>query len=387
MNQIPDSANFYRQLPFLPDYSAVARAERFHRLPGDWALLASDIVNSTGHIAAGEYRNINLIGASCITAALNALPQGVEIPFFFGGDGAQLACPAVWSESVLQVWRGLAERARQAFGFQLRIGSFSVSDLQTKGFEIQVAKLRLTPQISQAVFSGNGLPELDRLLKSQRNMTDGDAPALEPDLTGLECRWKEIPGAKEEIISLLIQARPGHSATYQEALSNIQSMLGTKSERHPLRPDLMHLDNTLTGQKGELLLRRPGLSRTQRLLRQLYGVLRSTIGERILRLRLRSKEMDWGKYFDQVIEFSDCEKFNGMLSMVAACTRADRLKLEAYLEERYRAGILAYGVHVSESALMTCMVFDRHDRHIHFVDGANGGYAMAANDLKRRLLK
>ncbi|HAX45954.1 MAG TPA: hypothetical protein DCX78_03885 [Nitrospina sp.] len=31
---------------------------------------------------------------------------------------------------------------------------------------------------------------------------------------------------------------------------------------------------------------------------------------------------------------------------------------------------------------MTCMVFDRKERHLHFVDGASGGYALATKQLK-----
>jgi hypothetical protein len=31
---------------------------------------------------------------------------------------------------------------------------------------------------------------------------------------------------------------------------------------------------------------------------------------------------------------------------------------------------------------MTCLVFNRHGGHVHFVDGAQGGYAMAAAQMK-----
>jgi hypothetical protein len=34
---------------------------------------------------------------------------------------------------------------------------------------------------------------------------------------------------------------------------------------------------------------------------------------------------------------------------------------------------------------MTCLVFDRRGDHVHFVDGADGGYAMAALRMKERL--
>ena len=46
---------------------------------------------------------------------------------------------------------------------------------------------------------------------------------------------------------------------------------------------------------------------------------------------------------------------------------------------------LFYGIQISDSGLMTCMVFDRKDRHLHFVDGASGGYALAAKQMKGQL--
>jgi hypothetical protein len=34
---------------------------------------------------------------------------------------------------------------------------------------------------------------------------------------------------------------------------------------------------------------------------------------------------------------------------------------------------------------MTCLVFDRDGRQVHFVDGADGGYALAAKKMKERM--
>ena len=62
-----------------------------------------------------------------------------------------------------------------------------------------------------------------------------------------------------------------------------------------------------------------------------------------------------------------------------------RQQLVEYLEAQKEAGTLFYGIQISDSALMTCMVFDRKDRHLHFVDGASGGYALAAKQMKSQL--
>jgi len=46
---------------------------------------------------------------------------------------------------------------------------------------------------------------------------------------------------------------------------------------------------------------------------------------------------------------------------------------------------LAYGIHLADTAMITCMVFQYHRDHIHFVDGSGGGYVSAAKQLKKRL--
>ena len=45
-------------------------------------------------------------------------------------------------------------------------------------------------------------------------------------------------------------------------------------------------------------------------------------------------------------------------------------------------GIARFGLHRQAAALMTCFVPSATHDHIHFVDGAMGGYAMAAQALK-----
>ena len=56
-------------------------------------------------------------------------------------------------------------------------------------------------------------------------------------------------------------------------------------------------------------------------------------------------------------------------------------ELIAALERRYKSGEIFYGHHSDPAALLTCFVQGPH-QHIHFVDAAGGGYAMAAKQLK-----
>lgn len=71
--------------------------------------------------------------------------------------------------------------------------------------------------------------------------------------------------------------------------------------------------------------------------------------------------------------------------MVVACTTEDRVKLEEYLESLYREDKIFYGVHVSDRALMTCLIHLVSGSEVHFVDTADGGYAMAAKMMKEQM--
>jgi hypothetical protein len=67
--------------------------------------------------------------------------------------------------------------------------------------------------------------------------------------------------------------------------------------------------------------------------------------------------------------------------------KKQRLDLQAALDKLETAGIILYGLHVSNSSIMSCYVRDQQEGHIHFVDGAEGGYTQASVVLKSKLRK
>jgi hypothetical protein len=43
-------------------------------------------------------------------------------------------------------------------------------------------------------------------------------------------------------------------------------------------------------------------------------------------------------------------------------------------------------MHRSDSALMTCLVFNlKNSRHLHFIDGTDGGFTFAASVMKAQI--
>ena len=93
----------------------------------------------------------------------------------------------------------------------------------------------------------------------------------------------------------------------------------------------------------------------------------------------------WDKYKSTVYHSTDHEKFDDMLRMTISGTVQQRQQLRAYLEDKHQSGDLVFGIHVAKHTLMTCIVFDRFGRQVHFLDADDGGYAMAAVELKAQL--
>ena len=72
--------------------------------------------------------------------------------------------------------------------------------------------------------------------------------------------------------------------------------------------------------------------------------------------------------------------------MVLDVSESQAARIEAHLDHERNAGRLVHGVHVTDTALMTCLVFSLSaSKHVHFIDGSDGGFAVAAKAFKSRL--
>ena len=99
--------------------------------------------------------------------------------------------------------------------------------------------------------------------------------------------------------------------------------------------------------------------------------------------KLKAGAFDAVAYASDVADNADFRKFDDGLRMTLDCTPEFADKLEARLQAA--DDIAEHGVFRQTNALMTCYVPSITDRgHVHFVDGAGGGYAMAALAMKGR---
>ena len=91
-------------------------------------------------------------------------------------------------------------------------------------------------------------------------------------------------------------------------------------------------------------------------------------------------------YQAELIANTDYRRFDDMLRLVLDCTATQIEAIETLLDQTRREEAIVYGMHIADHALMTCLVFQlNRGEHIHFIDGADGGFAVAATQLKAQI--
>jgi hypothetical protein len=103
----------------------------------------------------------------------------------------------------------------------------------------------------------------------------------------------------------------------------------------------------------------------------------------IMRFGIRIGGFDPSVYRREVVENSDFRKYDDNLRMTLDCTPALADRIEQRLTKAEVDKVARFGLHRQPSAIMTCIVPSiSESTHVHFVDGAAGGYALAARRLK-----
>ncbi|MEB3289685.1 MAG: DUF3095 domain-containing protein [Leptolyngbya sp.] len=379
------SEDFYRSIPVLERFIDLADPAHYRTAPADWYVLMTDVAGSTAAIERGQYKAVNVLGASSIMAVLNVIAP-LEVPFVFGGDGAVLLVPPVALGQARAALLGLKTIAQEAFGLRLRVGVVPVSALAPDR-PVKVAKFRLTPTYCQANFLGGGITDAETLIKTEAmyRLEQGGDPAA-ANLTGLECRWRAIPSEPGHTLSLIVtapnQEKSPSPDLFQEVLDAIQTLYGDPLSYHPVALNRLTVSLNPLQLWAEVKARSP---QSRRWIDWARTYLEALLGYGLMTLNIQAGGVDWGRYRQDVWAASDYQKLDDSLRMVMVGTPAQTQQLTDYLEDRYQRGQLVYGLHVSDRALMTCLILNRRDCHFHLIDSADGGYALAAKQLKARL--
>ncbi len=378
------AVSFYTRLPVATCAlgELFTSPDRFHALPPSWHVVVTDIEDSTGWVARGRHDVVNLVAAGCIIAALNiAHRHNEELPFFFGGDGATLLVPAPLLAAIRTALKRHRDNTLRNFGMRLRVGCVPLERVAAEGAVLRIAKVHRSSAFSIPVVTGAGILVAERLVKL--GGADDDAMPSEGavDLDGMECRWDRIkpPARSDEVVCLLVNvAKMDEQDTIlQSVLALIETVYGSRRQRNPISADRLRLARNPAKLRTEMRVK---LGSTRWRYWAEHWIRTAIVGPAFLRFA------DAGRtYVRRTPDLSDTLVIDGRISTIVSGTAHDRAQLVANLEALEAAGHIVFGLHVSAESIMSCYVRNRDDAHVHFVDGAGGGYTQAAKILKRKL--
>jgi hypothetical protein len=374
------SDTFYGSVPVFRGFGSLMDPALYLPLPDDWSIGVADILESTKAIAEARYKAVNMAGASVIAAVTNAL-DGREFPFVFGGDGASFA---VAPDDLARARDALAATAtwvRDDLDLLMRVALVPVKAVRAQGLDVRVARFGPSPNLSYAMFSGGGLGWAETAMKRGEFAVEVAPSGTQPDLTGLSCRFEEIPATRGLILSVLVvPVRSADPVAFRKLIEDVIALVERSPDAgRPVPPGGPPLRWPPAGVEFEARAKRGGP-----LFKRRAGVLAHTLfAYVIMRFGISVGGFVPKTYVQQVVENSDFRKYDDGLRMILDCTPELERALTERLAQAASDGIARYGLHRQDAAMMTCFTPSalRSD-HVHFIDGARGGYASAATALK-----
>ncbi|HEY0224219.1 MAG TPA: DUF3095 domain-containing protein [Pseudolabrys sp.] len=373
---------FYAAVPVFRDFTRVLDPGLYKPLPDDWVVGVADVAQSTKAIRDNHYKAVNMAGAAVIVAVTNAL-QGRDFPFVFGGDGASFAVPSADAALARQALAATATWVATELNLTLRVGLAPVAAVRASGADVRVARFAPSNNISIATFSGGGMAWADAALKRGEFAVPPSPPEMRPDLTGLSCRYEPIPAARGLILSLVMQPAPGaEPEAFRAAVDDIVRLVedSPKASR-PVPAQGPGLKWPPQGYDFEARARRRAGESI--VLRRAKVLAWTFLYFLIMQSGVRVGGFMPRKYTEQVVENSDFRKFDDALRMILDCSPELADEIERRLNVAAGEGTVRFGLHRQGAAMMTCFTPSATSaNHVHFIDGALGGYAAAASALK-----
>ncbi len=374
--------DFYQNLPPMRTPHAVFDQAGYAQAPADWLIAVSDIQGSTAAVQAGNHSDVNFAAAAMIAALTNLCGP---IPYQFGGDGAVALIPPQFAEAARRALAQTRSLAAREFRLNLRVGLVGVAALLERKLAVLVGRYEPSPGNAYAVFLGDGIERLERAIKNRGDPALRDLAVIgavedqdeAPDLTGLSCRWTPLRSARGKMVSLVVRG-----ANHGELHADLTRVAGVEALN---AASLANLDARWPpkGLLREAKARRRGTSLLRMVLRVAYETFLAFV---IIRLRMNVAGFDTDKYKAEMVQNAvNFARSGENLCLVFDCPEGRIDALRAYLDQRSDKGELTYGLHISDHAVMTCLVASYEDnQHVHFIDGGDGGYTAAATQLKAR---
>ena len=376
---------FYSELPVnkISVSDLVANKSLFTKVPENWHVLVADIKNSTLAIKNGKHYEVNLVATGSIVAVLNIVySQNISVPFFFGGDGATILVPSKYLKYAMSALEKHRENTLNNFGFELKIGHLSVKEIYKDNIELIIAKAQINDIFNIPVVLGNGLQYAENLIKKEDPIKKENfrIDQLPLNLNGMECKWDKIkpPEETQEVVSLIVTGcgNQDPSKIFSEVLKAIDEIYGSPNRRKPISVKRLQLKSGFQKINSEM---RAKLGRFDT-----FYFLKNLVKTNFGKLYLKNSKAGV-KYLQKLVELTDTLTIDGRINTVITGTSEQRVSLISFLDHLESSNKIKYGLYVSQESVMSCYVRNMSTaEHIHFVDGADGGYTRAANSLKTK---
>jgi hypothetical protein len=375
------SDGFYDRVPRQGDFGHMTDAAQYQPLPDDWFVGVSDLRGSTDHVEAGLYKTVNMVGAAVVSAVMNA-QEGRAFPFVFGGDGASFAVGPGQAETAREALAAVARWAETEFGMDMRVALVAVSEVRAAGHDVRVARFLASPDADYAMFNGGGLTWAETEMKGGRLVLAKAPPGTVPDLTGLSCRWAHMPARQGAILSLVVvpctDAAPDDVAEVYREVIDVAATLDRAGHPAPARG--MEARWPPKGATMEAHAAKGGGSLSAARRKALFEAF---VAWCLIRTGWCVAGFDARRYARVVAANADFRKIDDGLKMTLDCDSVTQARLHKVLSAARDAGIIRFGMATQAEAMMTCIVPSiMTDDHFHFIDGAAGGYTLAASRMK-----
>lgn len=375
---------FYSRLPVneISLSELLTEEHLFYKVPDNWHVVITDVKKSTEAVAEGLHETVNLLATGSIVAVLNiAYKARITVPFFFGGDGATFIIPPSLLDAAVQALVIHQQNTQRNFNLLLRVGTVAVVDIYKEGHELNISKLRTAQLFSIPVLLGDGLIYAEKFIKGEDyRLTLHPATNDDLNLAGMECRWDKIkpPQDYDEVVSLLVTAREGvkQASAFKKVIDRLDEIYGTPERRKPISIPMLKLKATIEKIRFEMRVR----FKKFKPFYLLFQWIKMSLGYFYFRTKKGKK------YLNELVDMSDTLVIDGKINTVISGTSQQRNLLEAELNKLELDGDINYGLFVSKESVMSCYIRSLNEDHIHFVDGAEGGYTKAAGMLKRKTL-
>ena len=382
---LPDSKDsFYSNVPLFRGFGKLMDSTLYQSLPDGWFVGVADIVQSTKAIAENRYKAVNMAGAAVIASVTNALDNR-DFPFAFGGDGASFAVSSRDYELACDALAATATWVKEDLDLEMRVALVPIDRIRAQNLDVRVARYAPSPNVSYAMFSGGGLAWADAAMKRGEFAVAPAASGAHPDLTGLSCRFAEMPSERGLILSVLIvPGKNSDEASFRSLIEEVVALVEkSPGSGRPISAKGPPLRWPTPGSEFEALADSSGKPLWRRRLSVHLFTLMAYV---MLRFDISAGGFVPQSYMQQVVENSDFRKFDDGLRMVIDCTPDLADTIERRLAKAAANGFARYGLHRQAASMMTCFTLAASQPdHFHFVDGAGGGYAAAATVLKATL--